>query len=81
MSTQIVLISVDHNNARKVCEQIQDTTYQSYHDLLKDLRAKVGSDDGFLIFTISQFMDEVNDQILDDLSEYFMSYAKIDRQS
>jgi len=79
MSTQIVLISVEHDNARKVCEQIENTTYQSYHDLFKDLRAKVGSDDGFFIFTISQFMDEVNDQILDNLSEYFMSYVKIDK--
>lgn len=79
MSTQIVLISVDHNNSRKMCEQIENTTYQSYYDLLKDLRAKVGSDDGFLIFSMSQFMDEVNDQILDDLSEYFMTYAKIDK--
>lgn len=81
MSTQIVLISVDHNNARKVCEQIQDTTYQSYHDLQKTLVDKLGSNEGFLILTISQFMDEVNDQILDNLSEYFMSYVKIDRLS
>ena len=78
MSTQIVLISVDHNNSRKVCEQIENNTYPTYFDLFKDVSKKIGSDEGFYIFTISGFMDEVNDQILDNLSEYFMSYVKIE---
>ncbi len=76
--TQIVLISVHHDNARKVCEQIENNTYPTYSDLFKDVSEKVGDNEGFLTFTISQFMDEVNDQILDNLSEYFMTYAKIE---
>ena len=78
MSTQIVLISVDHDNARKTCEYIENMVYPTYYDLQKTLEDKLGSNEGFLIFTISQFMDEVNDQILDNLSEYFMSYVKIE---
>ena len=29
------------------------------------------------IYSLNDFMDEVNDQILDDLTEYFISYIKI----
>jgi hypothetical protein len=78
MSTQIVLISVDHNNARKVCEYLENMVYPTYNALFETLSDKLGSNEGFLIFTISQFMDEVNDQILDNLSEYFISYVKIE---
>jgi len=79
MSMQIVLISVDHDNARKVCEYIENMVYPTYHDLQKTLEDKLGSNEGFIILTISQFMDDVNDQILDNLSEYFISYVKIEQ--
>ena len=75
--TQIVLISVDHNNARKVCEQLEDFTYPTYHDLQKTLEDKLGSNECFIILTISQFMGDVNDQILDNLENYFISYIHI----
>jgi hypothetical protein len=31
-----------------------------------------------LIYALDSFMDEVNDQVLDVLTEYFMSYVKIE---
>jgi hypothetical protein len=77
MNTQIVLISVDHNNARKVCEQIEDFVYPTLTALEDTLREKLGTRDETIILTISQFMDEVNDQLLDNLSEYFITYVKI----
>jgi hypothetical protein len=77
MSTQIVLISVDHNNARKICEQLENMVYPTFDSLFQTIAEKVGSNEGFIILTISQFMDEVNDQILDDLGNYFMTYVKI----
>ena len=77
MNAQIVLISVDHDNARKVCERLENMVYPTYGALHDKLVDELGGNEGFLIFTISQFMDEVNDQILDDLSNYFMTYVKI----
>ena len=77
MNTQIVLVSVDHNNARKVCEQIENFVYPTLTELKDTLTEKLGSNNGFMVLTISQFMDEVNDQLLDNLSEYFISYVKI----
>ena len=76
--TQIVLISVDHNNARKVCEQIENTTYLTLTALKDTLKEKLDDvNEGAMVLTISQFMDEVNDQLLDNLTEYFISYVKI----
>lgn len=77
MNTQIVLVSVDHNNARKVCEQIENFVYPTLTALKDTLTEKLGSNNGFMVLTISQFMDEVNDQLLDNLSNYFISYVKI----
>ena len=78
MNTQIVLISVGHNDAREVCEQIENFVYPTLDDLKKTLEEKLDDvNEGVMVLTISQFMDEVNDQILDDLSEYFISYVRI----
>lgn len=77
MNTQIVLVSVDHNNARKVCEQIENFVYPTLTALKDTLTENLGSNNGFMVLTISQFMDEVNDQLLDNLSNYFISYVKI----
>jgi t-SNARE complex subunit (syntaxin) len=78
MNTQIVLISVDHNNARKVCEQIENFVYPTLSALKETLKEKLEDiNEGVMVLTISQFMDEVNDQLLDNLSEYFISYVKI----
>jgi hypothetical protein len=77
MNTQIVLVSVDNNNARKVCEQIEDFVYPTLTALKDTLTEKLGRNDKFMVLTISQFMDEVNDTLLDNLSDYFISYVKI----
>ena len=78
MNTQIVLISVDHVDARKVCEQIENTTYPTLTALKDTLKEKLDDvNEGVMVLTISQFMDEVNDQLLDNLEGYFISYVKI----
>ena len=68
MNTQIVLISVDHNNARKVCEQIENFVYPTLGAWKETLKEKLEDiNEGVMVLTISQFMDEVNDQLLDNL--------------
>lgn len=80
MDTRIVLISVDYHNARKVCELIQNQTYPTFSHLVKDLTKELGNVDEVSVLPISDFMDSVNDQELDNLTEYFMSYVKIDKK-
>jgi hypothetical protein len=45
MNTQIVLVSVDNNNARKVCEQIEDFVYPTLTALKDTLTEKLGRND------------------------------------
>ena len=80
---RIVLIPVDYHNSRKLCELIENQSYSSSKEVMKEINSHMGEDaDEFgkevLIYTLDSFMDEVNDQILDVLTEYFMSYIKIE---
>ena len=79
METYIVLISVECTNPRKVCEFIQNETFDSKESARKVINEQLGEDvDNWIpIYCLNDFMDEVNDQILDNLTEYFISYVKI----
>ena len=77
MKTIIILISVDHDNARAVCNVIENKTYASFTELEEALKAFRITNK--LIFNISDFMEAVNDQELYVLTEYFISYVKIEK--
>ena len=79
METRIVLISVDYVNARKTCEQIQNEKFDSRDIARKRIEELLNEDEvGHIsIFRLTDFMDEVNDQNLDNLTEYFISYIQI----
>jgi hypothetical protein len=72
----IVLIKVDNNLARKTCEHIENVPYGNLQELFTDIEKtiEVGN---YQCFPISDFMDLVNDQMLDDLGAYFISYVKV----
>jgi hypothetical protein len=74
MKTKIVLIHVDHDNARKVCEDIESMvfTHNELLDYFNDNEIV-----RYQVFDISDFMDGVNDQELDVLTECFMSYVNV----
>ena len=77
MTTSIVLIPVDHISARKTCELIQNQIYNSVNDLMVTILHELdGENYGVLIYDLSDFMDEVNDQNLDVLTSYFISYVQ-----
>ena len=79
METCIVLISVDYNNARKVCNLIENQKFDSREIAKKRIKELLNSDSvGHIsIFRLSDFMEEVNDQYLDNLENYFISYIHI----
>lgn len=82
-NVRIVLIPVDYIKSRKLCELIQSQSYPSITEVIKEINSHMGEDaDEFgqrvLIYPLALFMDEVNDQVLDVLTEYFMSYVKIE---
>ena len=80
METCIVLISVDYNNARKVCNLIENQKFDSREIARETINKELDEDDAFddvSIFRLSDFMEEVNDQYFDNLTEYFISYIQI----
>lgn len=79
MKTHIVIISVDKNSARSICEEIENKNYSNYEALYDELKEKINDISQFDVYTISEFMDMVNNQILDVLSEYFISYVQINK--
>ena len=74
MKTSIVLISVDFTNSRKVCEKIEGQSFDRRK--LDDLMVSEMITN-YSVIPLSDFMDSVNNQELDDLTNYFMSYIKI----
>ena len=78
METCIVLISVDYNNARKVCNLIENQKFDSREIARETIKEQLGDyEGGVSIFRLSDFMEEVNDQVLDNLENYFISYIHI----
>ena len=71
----IVIISVDYHNSRKACETIESMAFDSVEDVRKEL-AKQGIDEAS-ICPISDYMDGVNNQELDTLTDSFISYVKV----
>ena len=82
MKIIIVLISVEYDNARKVCNLIENTTFKGFDELKETLRKELRpkpSNSISLFYEISDFMEAVNDQELDVLTEYFISYVKFEK--
>ena len=81
MNTQIILIPVDYSNSRKVSENIENKTFETQADAVKSVYKDLVGDDEVkgivLIFPITDFMDACNNQELDVLTNYFISYITI----
>ena len=80
--TVMVAVPVAYHNARKICNLIEKQEYKSMADLRiqldKDLDIDYDDDetDKPTFFSLTDFMEECNDQYL-NLENYFISYVKI----
>lgn len=80
--TVMVVVPVAYHNARKICNLIEKQEYKSMADLRiqldKDLDIDYDDDetDKPTFFSLTDFMEECNDQYL-NLENYFISYVKI----
>jgi hypothetical protein len=75
METIVVLVPVDANNSRKICENMENEKFDSINDVWKYLQDKTENET--LVYRMTDFMDAVNDQDMDILTEYFMSYVQV----
>ena len=71
----IVIISVDYLNSRKACEAIESMVFDSVEDVRKELKTQGIKQASVL--PISDYMDGVNNQELDTLTDSFISYVMV----
>jgi hypothetical protein len=78
METIVVLVPVDANNSRKICENMENEKFDSINDIWKYLEDKTAVHwSNVLVYRMTDFMEAVNDQDMDTLTEYFMSYVQV----
>lgn len=91
MTTAIVLIPVEYLNSRKKGEEIQNQTYKTTTALRIHLALELIREDDpevedgtepsvndVLIYDLTDYMDAVNNQELDVLTGYFMTYVNFE---
>jgi hypothetical protein len=74
MKTIILLL-----DDRKLLEKVENQIFENSQDMLDQLRScGMGEEleDSLDYYEISEFMDLVNDQILDNLQDTFIGYVK-----
>ena len=77
MKINVVIIRNQENgNARRACEQVENRTFNNVDELRNALLC-VYDIEKFICLELTDFMDAVNDQELDDLTNSFISYVKL----
>jgi hypothetical protein len=69
----VVLIHTDYyDNARKVCERIEGEFIEDFynHPAFQDVEPQ-----NFIIYPLTNFMKLVNDRVLNNLTEYVISFV------
>lgn len=68
----VVLISVDEVNARKICERVESTYIEDFenHPDFKDINPR-----DYEFYSVSDFMDMVNNQERDVLTNFFITFV------
>ena len=77
-NTFVIIIPVDYIDSRKVCERIQNMKFNSTREISEELTKQgIGGLGDVLILELSDFMDGVNNQELDTLTDSFISYVRV----
>ena len=83
METIIVAIPVGYGNARQACNLIENQVFESYGSLRtyldKELDLNEDDDSQPQFFSLSDFMEECNDQLF-NFEGTFISYVKVGKK-
>ena len=77
MKTIIVLL-----NDRKLLEKIENQIFENTHEMIDQLKSwgmTEEQEEELGYYEISDFMDLVNDQILDNLQDTFFGYVRLNK--
>lgn len=84
MKQLLVLVSVDYDNAREVCDKLNKKVFKDTHSVREEFHSLLESEPEFgdveevLIYSVEDFVDGVNDQELDNLINYFLSVVNVE---
>lgn len=76
----VVIVLLDN---RKLLEKVENTIFENTQELvdqLKNFGMTEDEEDSLGYYEISEFMDLVNDQILDNLESTFLGYVTINKK-
>lgn len=68
----VVLISVNEINARKICERVEGEFIEDFDNHYEFRQI---NPEHYAVYSISDFIDLVNNQELDVLTEYFITFV------
>ena len=77
MKTIIVLL-----DNRKLLEKVENQIFENVHEMIDQLKSwgmTEEDEDSLGYYEISEFMDLVNDQILDNLQDTFFGYVRLNK--
>lgn len=79
----IVFIPADYTNSRQVADAIKGQSFESTTKLREHIEEQLEKEEGetvdgeILIYNLIDFVDEVNDGILDVITNDFISYVNL----
>lgn len=75
MKTYIVIL-----NDRSLLEKVENQIFENIDELVEQLKSLgMTEEDGLGYYSLSMFMDLVNDQVLDNLEDTFIGYVRINK--
>ena len=78
--TTIVILPADYFESKKLCSQIANSEFKTRDELRKLLRNEMGIDydaETISIMSLPEFVQGVNEQYFDVLSDSFITYVTI----
>lgn len=75
----VLIVPVEYNNSRKICEFLQNQKFKNKDEFEITIKGYgLNGDYGdILMYNLSDYMDGVNNQELDILSDSFITYIQI----
>ena len=75
--TFIIIIPASYDNSRNTCERYENRVFDSTTELRAELVIDGLSGDDVMVCNLSDFMDGVNNQEIDVLTDSFISYVRL----
>lgn len=77
----LVFVSVQLDNGREICDELKGKSFSAlsilYDKLSEDLKGDTDADEDYLVYSVEDFTDSVNDGDMDIITEYYATCVTI----